>query len=268
MKWYPRSLEIHRRMTELKLTQRKLSDKSGVPYVTVRRIMNPNDRGSKKKDALDSIAKVLMCSIEEIASRDAMPRSADAKTVAQVLDLRSYGTGKKEPETPLTCYYLFRHFPDCREMDFHAATTSHMGVKVSVPAEWHELLHIDVEMLEEKPHDDKHKKRYCIHAALSEDAVPNDIEFEYEIMFKDAYTSPEQWWYHTHMEFDADELVMILLFPDTRTPDEIIGSSSNSQVGDLKEHRIQPTLTKSGTVLYWRIPRPQQGQTYELSWEW
>lgn len=273
-KWYAQPKEILQLMDDQDMNMHDLAKSAGISYATVRRVADPSYRKPISYDCCRKIASVFGRPLEEIASCEPGRRDPEAATVAKILDLTAYGTGDPEPETPLTCYYDFRRFPSSRKMEFHAATTSPAGLDIQVPRAWQDVLTIDVHPieLEDGTKVDKHDYPYCITAHLCEETDLEDVQFEYEIMFKDAYTDPDKWWYHAHLDFNADQLLMVVLFPASRTPNAVVGGFADAGTPikqyDLKTHRVKPTLLNSGTMLLWRIPRPQQGQTYQLDWEW
>ena len=112
------------KMAKLELTNPKLAEIAGVGLSSTRRAADPDYRKPMSTVILQRLAKALDCDLDDISTEEPARQAIDATTVGKVLDLRPYGAKQGPYETPLTCYYRFRRFPDSRCLELHAATTS------------------------------------------------------------------------------------------------------------------------------------------------
>ncbi len=86
------------------------------------------------------------------------------------------------------------------------------------------------------------------------------------VEYSDAFTKPEQRWFHAHILYPTDSLTMLVRFPEGRPYRSLRGLCQRRSAGPLATAPEQPVEIAAGQLAYWRIAAPTPGETYQLCW--
>ncbi len=100
--------------------------------------------------------------------------------------------------------------------------------------------------------------------------VSNYVNLSYSINYHDAFIHRQDWWFHTHVDYPADEISIIVLFPEKRPCKRIqlFQSQTPSRSSDLIPNPTFPARFAGDTIAHFQIRPVAQGFTYKIQWEW
>ena len=203
------------------------------------------------------LAKMFRCTIEEITGRKEDHRNyVEVKSYVRILDLRS-----ALPQSPqlvrMHCSYSFLIHAPIESLDFYAATSTGSSVEINHEASTPTLPY---KISTGKCPDPAHKLGSRIEydcTKLNEEA----LAISYNVSFKDAFVAPEDWWFHTHIDYPAERALLMLLFPNESACKDICvrKSKTASHNSELIPANIKPLLLANKTIALIEIAEASQG---------
>jgi transcriptional regulator with XRE-family HTH domain len=158
-----------------------------------------------------------------------------------------------------------RYVPaDRTEIQLHYATTGTAidGRSLSHPdqAEWLGSPTGSATSAGRRPMNVRGLLKIRVPAAAGRQLIQNRVEYV------NAFSAPDQQWFHTQVVYPTDSLTLLVRFPADRPYQSLRGLCQRRIAGPLIPPAEQPISISAGRLAYWRIAAPTPGESYQLGW--
>jgi hypothetical protein len=266
---------------EADLTQWQLAGEAGYGLRTIGKIEDGQPTGA---GTLSAVATVLSRRLKRSVSLGDLIRrpgegacceccAAQAPCIVQEgvksLDLRAWhpvsGNGNgTESRAVLNDHYRFRRVaPDLASFQFHYTSDGPRieGTCLSHPEgyEW--------QLVESKTKEGL-QANIAYRMRVQREKEDGGQEVHNQITYLNAFRDGRCEWFRTHVVFPTEALSVLALFPEVKRCRSVRGVIRRHPAEPFQETREVPLLFQSGEIVFWRLTTPQQGDTYQLEWEW
>jgi transcriptional regulator with XRE-family HTH domain len=260
--------EIRKLRKQAHLTQEKLAERMRCDVKTVQNMEKGRPVSPEKAEAA---AHIFGVPVSQITREEPIADPGQVYEIVKVLDLRSCraSMGSKRGRegrqlVTVAVWHCFTRRPACGLITFHAATSGD-GVDmrcISPKCKW------NTRCLPAS--DDIHRRGHRLEIDVTNVAADEKFEIEYHITYTNAFVRRDQWWFHTHVEFDATRLTLLVLYPSLRTCRSVSGKvkSESNPVAALRPTDVTPVRLLDNQIVLWQIAHPRRGETYQVDWEW
>lgn len=185
--------------------------------------------------------------------------------VVKILDLRKARLQDETQLAPLTDYYRVRRLGTASTVESqYGATTAVSFVESpthpSAKWRWKKPDHPG-------PRGEELKEQFTLTVDLEELGKGEVTPIVHNLMYTNAFKSPDGEWLETHLEYPTRHLTMVVLAPDGMRITGATGGQSLAR-GRVNPTPEQPTIIQDRSVIYWSIEGPVVSTRYALSWEW